>query len=279
MLLACNYYPETERLVTTGTIDIDYYKFPSLGFQMDILNENNRQAFETFAGRLRETKPILLHGLYPPPHDLSSADFIDRFDAANAEHMIDITGTPGLSFHPCIGPIDRDRPIREIIRTISENLNFLVTSYHHMSFVSVENLDHPKHYGPLLDAAAITEIVNSSGASLLLDISHAYCASFFRGEDFFDYLHRLPLARVSEIHLNGWTVSDGDVMCHLKIHPKGYELLQYLLDYCKPGIVTVEYGRNNDRLGIGCPLVTPGVYSDAVAAEITEQIEQIRMLL
>jgi len=70
MKIACNYYPETEQLFDEKVIDIDYFKFPALGFQMPLMEDLD--AFESFCAKLTVKRPILLHGLYPVPHDLSS---------------------------------------------------------------------------------------------------------------------------------------------------------------------------------------------------------------
>lgn len=32
------------------------------------------------------------------------------------------------------------------------------------------------------------------------------------------YIHRLPLGRVHEIHINGWAEKDGQIMWHIKIN-------------------------------------------------------------
>lgn len=65
-----------------------------------------------------------------------------------------------------------------MVETIISNLQFLVEHNKHLDFVSVENSNHPKRYGPLLDADVVKEIVNQSGASFLLDVRHAFCASY-----------------------------------------------------------------------------------------------------
>ena len=56
MKLACNYYPETEELVRAGKIDIDYFKFPALGYQMDVLYD--LRAFKAFVEKAGAVRPI-----------------------------------------------------------------------------------------------------------------------------------------------------------------------------------------------------------------------------
>jgi len=40
MKIACNYYQETEQLFDENRIDIDYFKYSGLGFQMGIMETN-----------------------------------------------------------------------------------------------------------------------------------------------------------------------------------------------------------------------------------------------
>ena len=63
MKLACNYCPEAELLVREGKIDIDYFKFPALNYQVGLLHDTD--AFEDFAAQMAAVRPILLHGIYP----------------------------------------------------------------------------------------------------------------------------------------------------------------------------------------------------------------------
>jgi len=249
MKLACNYYPETEALVREGKIDIDYFKFPALGFQIDILHDI--KAFENFAARVCEVRPILLHGVYPD---------MDRLLAASK--------TPGVSLHPDA------RPIGDVIQTLQR----VRETYAHMDFVSVENMPSLR-FGALIRPEVITEMVFRSGCDFLLDISHAWCAARALKEDFRAYLSQLPLERVSEIHINGWEEKNGDIMCHVKINEAGYEILKELLTVCTPKIITIEYGRPDDRIGCGCPVIRPGEMNAAAMEEIIEQVGRIREII
>lgn len=247
MKLACNYCPEAELLVREGRIDVDYFKFPALEYQVGLLHDLN--AFEEFAAQVAALRPILLHGLYPD---------MDRLVAASK--------TPGLSFHPELDKCAAD----DIIACIQS----LQKTYAHLDFVSVEN-------SGAIEAQPLTlsEIVRRSGSTFLLDISHAYCTSRRLGLDIWDYLSKLPLDRIYEIHINGWIEKGGDIMCHVKTNEAGYQILKELLSVCEPQIITVEYGRENDRIGCGCPVLRPGEMNAAAMEEIVEQVERIRKII
>jgi len=250
MKLACNYYPETEALVREGRIGIDYFKFPALGYQLDMLKD--AEAFAGFIERVSAVRPMLLHGLYP-----------------DMERLIARSGTPGISFHPSAGKTKLNT------ETVVGIIRFLKESYGHLEFISVENSGDFIEANPQL----LSEIVYQSGCSLLLDVSHAWCAARRLGLDFLDYLAKLPLDRVHEIHINGWVEKGGDIMCHVKIHEQGYAILKALLPVCRPKIVTIEYGRDDDRLGCGCPILRPGELNAAAMEEIVEQVERVKEMI
>ena len=240
MQLACNYCPEVELLVREGKIDLDYFKFPALNYQVPLLH--NTDAFEVFAERVSALRPILLHGIYPE---------MDR--------LIHACKTPGLSFHPD-GAID--------------SICALQKKYAYLDFISIENSGAIE-----LQPLVLSEIVRQSGCTFLLDVSHAYCASRRLGMDFWAYLSQLPLDRVYEIHLNGWIEKDGGIMCHVKINEAGYAILKELLTICEPKIITIEYGREDDRLGCGCPIIHPGEINERAMEEIVEQVTRIRKII
>jgi uncharacterized protein (UPF0276 family) len=278
MKIACNYYRETEELVDENRIVIDYFKFPALGFQMSIMESCRKQERNDFFARLAGKKPVLLHGLHPAPHDLASSTFIKDFDFRAVEELLALTKTPGISLHPSLQHPDPSRDTRELINTIKSNIKFLKQQYAHFDFISIENVDSFR-FGCLIDPDVIREIVYDTDCSFLLDISHAVCASRFRNEDVRDYLSRLPLDRVYEIHLNGWIIKDCDIMCHTKINEEGYTLLAEMLDKCKPEIITIEYGRHNDRIGAGIPVMSPDKVNPKAKEEIAEQVNRINAIL
>ena len=69
------------------------------------------------------------------------------------------------------------------------------------------------------------------------------------------------------------------MMAHTKIHEEGYELLEEVLSRTKPRIVTLEYGRGDDRLGAGIPLMKPVVCNERAMEEIEEQVGRLRKLI
>ena len=274
MKIGCNYYLETEQLFDDGSIDIDFFKYPAEIFHMEIMKDLD--AFEVFCNKLTAKRPILLHGLYPAPHDLSSPSLQVDFDHETSNRLIKITKTPGVSFHPTLSKISDDVPFIKTFSTIIANACFLKEKYSDMAFVSIENLDYVHRFGDLVKPEIITELLNESGCGLLLDISHAYYASRGLRMGFHDYLRKLPLEKTVEVHINGWVENENGLMSHTKIHEEAYQTLKEVLKCCTPKIITVEYGRNNDRIGIGCPVMSPDKINDEAKNEIIEQVNRIK---
>ncbi len=276
--IACNYYPEVEQLAEQG-LEIDYYKFPALPIQMEIMEEQNSREFRSFMDRLTAQKPVLLHGLYPYPHDLSDPKLKEKFLSKNPERLLAATKTPGVSLHTSLSYTDNksSNNIKTVITTIKENILFLKQEFSRLDFFTIENLDNIK-YGPLIYPEVITEIVTDTDCGFLLDISHAYCSAFALGMDLLSYLSALPLHKVVEIHMNGWQRVNDKIMCHIKIHEEGYKVLEWVLDRTSPKILTLEYGRHNDKLNLGIPLFVPGKINRLMQQEIVEQITRLKKI-
>ena len=276
MKIGCNYSLEAEQLFDDGSIDFDYYKYPGLIFQMDIMK--GLDTFESFCNRLTVKRPILLHGLYPAPHDLSSPSLQTDFDDEITNRLIKMTKTPGLSFHPALSKLPNDIPFAKIFETIVKNAIFIQEKYADMEFISLENCDTIR-WGNLIKPDVITALLNETGCDFLFDISHAYYASRALDIDFHFYLNSLPLEKVVEIHINGWIENENGLMSHTKIHEESYQALKEILQHCKPKYITVEYGRENDRIGSGCPVMSPDKISNEAKHEIVEQISKIKEII
>ncbi len=137
--LACNYYHETEELVREGKIDIDYFKFPSLVFQMGMLNNSDLIEFGEFVENIKEVKPILLHGLNPSPHKIGSVKFIEDLNVEIVNKLLNISETPGISLH--LAGIDKTLSKIQNLNIIIKNINYLKEKFPNLDFLSFENVD------------------------------------------------------------------------------------------------------------------------------------------
>lgn len=274
--LACNYCCEAEELVRDNKIKIDYFKFPALAFDMDILKSYDLSEFQSFAFNLKKIKPILYHGLNPSPHNICSPNFKNELQVDTIREMIEITGTPGISLH--LAGADENITKEGLIKIAVSNIEFLKSEFKGLNFVTLENSEKGNSVF-VTDPEVIAQIIRQADTNFLLDISHAFSSSNDRGEDFMSYIHKLPLEKVYEIHINGWAEKNGDIMSHIKINKMGYDALKQVLEYCCPKIVTLEYGRHDDRIGIGCPVMAPNTINNEAKNEIVEQINNLKEII
>jgi uncharacterized protein (UPF0276 family) len=77
---------------------------------------------------------------------------------------------------------------------------------------------------------------------LLLDLAHAQVAAARLGMRSDDYLTRLPLDRVRQIHVSGPRVRGGTLVdAHDALREEDYRLLERVLKTAHPAAVTLEY--------------------------------------
>ncbi|MDF2885326.1 MAG: uncharacterized protein K0R54_5899 [Clostridiaceae bacterium] len=274
--LACNYYPEVKQLVEEKKIVLDYFKYPGLGYQMKIFEKSDLSDYQQFITELNQVRPVMIHGLGLKPHNICSKTFIRDFDVNYAKKIIELSGINGISLH--LAGVDTSLSGEENKRIIIENISYLKENFCNVEFISLENADgnpfmKEHDFGICVDPDFISEIIHKSKLYFLLDISHAYCSAKNLGIDFETYLYRLPLDEIYEVHINGWVETENDIMSHTKINELGYKTLQDILKKYKPRIVTLEYGRDNDRIHCGIPLISPHSICENAKEEIMSQID------
>lgn len=100
-------------------------------------------------------------------------------------------------------------------------------------------------------------MVRESGCGFLLDLAHARVAASYQGQPARDYLARLPLERLVEIHVSGprpGPYQDGRLIdAHQPMQEADRDLLSWVLERGRPRAVTLEYSK--DRAQIVAQLV------------------------
>jgi uncharacterized protein (UPF0276 family) len=90
----------------------------------------------------------------------------------------------------------------------------------------------------------ITQLIETTGCSLVLDLAHALVSASALGMEIGEYLSALPLARVEQVHLSGPRLQEGRLSdAHEPLRPEDYELLAFVLARSHPRLVTLEYTR------------------------------------
>lgn len=280
--LACNYYPEVVQLLQEEIIDIDYFKFPSLGYQMSIFQDSSLVTFENFIKKISSLRPVMLHGLAPTNHNIGSKTFIQDFNVYQASKLLQIFDAKGISLH--LSGIDLSLSYKENKKILLTNIMYLKEQFPHLEFLSLENVDgnpfiSKNQFGICIDPQFISEIIYESNTDFLLDISHAYCSSKALDLSFESYLNALPLDKTYEIHINGWIETNTDIIAHTCINEVGYDTLNSLLKKYTPKILTLEYGRTTDRLNAGIPLMTPTQINNLAQEEIIKQLQTLTKII
>jgi uncharacterized protein len=100
----------------------------------------------------------------------------------------------------------------------------------------------------LTEAQFLTEILDATGCSLLLDVENVYANARNRGEDPVPLLDALPLDRIAYVHVAGGSEGDGDGVYH-DTHtdatpPEVLDLLAALCARSRPPAIMLERDGN-----------------------------------
>jgi uncharacterized protein (UPF0276 family) len=135
--------------------------------------------------------------------------------------------------------------------------------------IAVENMPRWTHSRPayVVDPAFISSVAEQADCGFLLDLAHARVAAHYLGQPARDYLARLPLDRLVEIHVSGprpGPYPDRRLIdAHQPMREADYDLLEWVLDRTRPRAVTLEYSK--DRAQIVAQLVRLRALLDARA--------------
>ncbi len=222
-----------------------------------------------------KNKTILLHGL-TAPYRIMQPD-IPKLE--ELREWIALTKTPYLSVH-LDAKISEDHEVlsnvEDIIEQICNNVIALkqATGLH----IALENCVYypwgklPRQFS---DPQFIGQVIQASGADFLLDIAHARVSAAHRQEEISQYLAKLPLDRVREIHISGPRLqAEGLRDQHNHMLEIDYQILQQVIPQAKQlQTITLEYG--------GTPPTTRNLDGSRVAIdrnnihELAVQIEKL----
>lgn len=194
MRLAVNYSRALAELVAAGQVVVDLLKCP---------------AWPALVAEARRSGPVYIH--FPLVIGQGTGQVVNSetgqpADWAGIERLLAETATPFINLH------FRPPPVAEPPGAVEEWLvaNGLrdlagVVARFGAERVIVENL--PGRNLPRAVAGAVPEalsrLLRETGCGLLLDLSHARLAAMHLGEPVQDYLARLPVERLRELHLTG----------------------------------------------------------------------------
>lgn len=235
MYIGCNWSRALKYLLKKDAVKIDYIKSGAYGL------------FDEEFSTMSSLRPILLHGLgYFEHTGMKNIEIVD-FNRAN--DLIEKCKSPHYGVHLSIKNSDMhpgmtDEEIYELmcsqIQIFKKNLSVPLL---------LENTpDSPEdratfdHY-PYIMPEQFNRLLAENNVSFLLDLTHAKITAKYRGWDIHDYIKQLPLSRVVEIHVNGSGLDkDGfPADTHQAMEDEDYKLLEWVLNYTNPYLVTLEY--------------------------------------
>ncbi len=211
---------------------------------------------------------VVLH-FWGQPLSVGSESLMDRLDLEDIAGAVQASGTPSLQSHLFITPEEArgvaspDRQSRRERQALLDRVTANVAGL--MSWLGagacpelgesdflIENgiwwgtAVRPTRPGSLrcvVEPDFIREVVESTGCGFLLDVSHAYIASFYLGLSFEDYIDGLPLGAVREVHINAPAWVHGVLRDrHLPVGTDDLRRLRAVLARTRPERVTYEYG-------------------------------------
>jgi len=98
-------------------------------------------------------------------------------------------------------------------------------------------------------AESIKDILVQTNVDFLLDLAHARIVASVFGLDVHDYIERLPLDKMRQVHVSGPRFRNGHMYdAHEDMLEEDYALLKWVLARTKPEVVTLEYFRDRDKL-------------------------------
>lgn len=203
--------------------------------------------------------PTLLHNL-DLDFSLTAPGILGEAWAARVAEAVSRTGSPWFSLHlgfsaervrfeshmlPVSALLDR----ATCLERTTAAARFLRTRL--QVPLLLENLDYCPEgaYEHVCQPDFIADAVAAVDCGLLLDLAHLRVSADWLGYQPRDYLQRLPLERVVEVHLSGPRRLDGRLDdSHRELTGDDEELLMWLLSHCAPRAVVLEYERDAGRL-------------------------------
>lgn len=235
MDIGCNWSKALKILIEKNSAKVDYIK--SFGYG------NFDNDFKT----MRSMRPILVHGL--GYYENTGMNDVEKINFNSANSIIKKCDSPHYGLHLAIRSKDMFEGMSEedIYKRMSRQIQFFKRNLSVPLLLenSPDTLHDRKVFDlyPYIMPEQICKIIIENDVSFLLDITHAKLTAKYRGWDVYDYIGKLPLDHVIEIHTNGSGYdTDGFPMdTHQTMEEEDYKLLEWVLKRANPEIVTLEF--------------------------------------
>lgn len=236
--LAVNYSPKASELSRSGRADFDCFKCPD---RSDVLDEAQRE------------RSTYVH------FDLMAGQGQPRADnIENIQDSIDSTKTPYINTH--VAPLADDladlaalESYHRAQRSVRPDVERLCDAFG-AERVIVENVPWEERPGHPIAAVGsdpefVSELLERTGAMLLLDLAHARMAADEFGLQVRPFIEAHPLHRLRELHITGLGKdADGRTRESMPMRDTDWHLFAWALDeiadgsWPRPWVIALEYG-------------------------------------
>jgi uncharacterized protein (UPF0276 family) len=237
MEFAINFSHPAAELAKAGTIQVDRFKVPD---------------WPDLIAMARECGKMYVHfGINAGANDSQTKDW------ALADRLAKETETPFVNLH--LAARAKDFAIgdsKAVMERMTKDVQ-RAADFFRRERIIVENVplgNTEESFAPACgDPAVISEIVRKTGVGFLLDLSHARMAARHLDIDEKEYVLRLPMERLRELHLTGLAIVDGRLRDHMPLSEEDWRMTYWAMNqisngrWSTPGIVAFEYG------GVGGP--------------------------
>ncbi|HSH04675.1 MAG TPA: DUF692 family protein [Anaerolineae bacterium] len=201
MKFASHYSPELAQLVKTEQVNVDFFKCP---------------AWEELLPQARAVRPTYVHmplrvgwgqGTAWHTEKKQAVDWgeIETFLANSDTHYINLHWSATVDDYPEIKLNSEAEGDREVLLAAAYKDVMGVVSRFGAERVMIEN-DHDsghRHLRGTFEAEQIYRLVEETGSGFLLDLSHARLAARYLQTDFHEYMSKLPVKELRELHVTG----------------------------------------------------------------------------
>jgi hypothetical protein len=261
MKFALNYSPQAAKLLQSGDIEIDLFKCPDWP---DLVAEASALCpayvhFPLVAGQGNVEKVGL--ETIADWRSRTVSRYVNTHIAIRREDMTD--------------PDDPEEAVETMLRDIRP----LVARFGKAN-VMAEHIPYPdipdNKASVVAQPAVIRRVIETADCGLLLDLAHARLTADTLNMDVHEYITRLPVERLCELHVTGVGIGqDGLRQDHLPMTDDDWALLAWALAqidsgaWAQPWVVSCEYG------GIG-PMFAWRSDETVIAHDIPRMMDMVR---
>lgn len=240
MKLALNYSQPAAHLLANRRIELDLYKTTEWP-EMIAAAEQQRPAYVHF--------PLM-----------AGRNNLAAVGVERIEEILEMTATPYVNTH--LAPLAADFGIpmtttdptsaNELMAAMQVDIMALVEHFGAERII-LENANYDPNYDIptlVIEPEMIGRAVDETGCGFLLDLAHARMSAAYFGLDARDYIQRLPLHALCELHVAGtrYVQAEGRLVDHYPMTDDDWALAEWALgnihagEWPEPNIVALEYG-------------------------------------